>query len=240
MKVCPVCGKEFKASKARTIYCSLECFRKSRIKDLTGRRFGKLVVIEMLKKGKAKCVCDCGNTKIIATSSLKAGLTKSCGCVRKEISKEKMQTHKLTNSRLYSIYKGMKERCNYKKHKEYSEYGKRGITVCKEWGNDFMNFYNWAMANGYKDNLTIDRINNNKGYSPENCRWATYKEQCNNTRKNNFITYNNQTHSLTEWAEILGIKRSTLSSRIHRSNWSIEKAFTSPEMVNQFSTLIRQ
>lgn len=137
-------------------------------------------------------------------------------------------------TRIYSIYKGMKDRCRYKTNDNYERYGGRGIRVCEEWLADYMNFYNWAINNGYKEGLTLDRIDSNKNYEPDNCRWATYKEQANNTRRNNFITYNGETHTLTEWAEKLGIKRSTLTTRIHRQHWNIEKALTTPLMVNQF------
>lgn len=137
-------------------------------------------------------------------------------------------------TRLYSIYRGMKDRCQRKTNDNYNRYGGRGIKVCEEWLSDFMAFYNWAINNGYKDNLTIDRINSNGNYEPSNCRWQTYKEQANNTRKNNFITFNNETHSLSQWAEILGMKRSTLTTRIHRQHWDIAKALTTPIMVNQF------
>lgn len=137
-------------------------------------------------------------------------------------------------TRIYSIYKGMKDRCRYKTNDNYERYGGRGIRVCEEWLADYMNFYNWAINNGYKEGLTLDRIDPNKNYEPDNCRWATYKEQANNTRRNNFITYNGETHTLTEWAEKLGIKRSTLNTRIHRQHWNIEKALTTPLMVNQF------
>jgi hypothetical protein len=128
----------------------------------------------------------------------------------------------------------MKDRCRYKTNDNYERYGGRGIRVCEEWLADYINFYNWAINNGYKEGLTLDRIDSNKNYEPDNCRWATYKEQANNTRRNNFITYNGETHTLTEWAEKLGIKRSTLNTRIHRQHWDIEKALTTPLMVNQF------
>ena len=137
-------------------------------------------------------------------------------------------------TRLYSIYKGMKDRCRYKSNDNYNRYGGRGIRVCEEWLSDFMSFYNWALKNGYKDNLTLDRIDSNGNYEPSNCRWQTYKEQANNTRRNHFITFNNETHTLTQWAEKIGMKRSTLSNRITVKKWSIEKALTTPKMVNQF------
>lgn len=143
-----------------------------------------------------------------------------------------MENKNPRKTRIYSIYKGMKDRCRYKTNDNYMRYGGRGIRVCEEWLSDFMSFYDWAINNGYKDGLTLDRIDSNGNYEPSNCRWLTYKEQANNTKRNNYITFNNETHTLTEWAEKLGLKRSTLTTRIHRQGWSIEKALTTPLMVN--------
>ena len=123
----------------------------------------------------------------------------------------------------------MKNRCNNPNEPRYSDYGGRGITVCQEWLDDFMNFYNWAMENGYSDELSIDRINNDKGYSPDNCRWSTKKEQANNTRTSHNITYKGQTKTLTEWSEILGLSFHLLSNRINKYGWSIERAFETPK-----------
>lgn len=123
----------------------------------------------------------------------------------------------------------MKSRCYNKNDKRYKDYGGRGIIVCDEWldkENGFMNFYQWAMASGYKDNLTIDRIDNNGNYKPNNCRWATDKEQSRNRRSNHLIKYKNETHCIAEWAEKLNIKQTVLIQRIYTYKWSIEKALT--------------
>lgn len=205
----------------------------TRFEDLTGQKFGKLTVIErVINKNKTgsfwKCQCECGNTTIVISTSLKKGLTTSCGCYRREVAKKTFSKHNKKYTRIYSIYKGMKDRCRYKTNDNYDRYGGKGVKVCPEWFDDFINFYNWAMANGYNDELTLDRIDSNGNYEPDNCRWVTYKQQANNTRRNNYITFNGETHTLTEWAEKLGIKRSTLSTRIHRANWDIEKALTTP------------
>jgi len=149
--------------------------------DHTGLRYGKLLVLKRVNKispPKWLCTCDCGNTHIVNSSELTGNKTKSCGCI--------MLSRKESYSRLYSIRKGMIQRCTNKKSTGYKNYGGRGITVCKEWLTSFSKFKKWATANGYSKLLTIDRIENNKGYYPSNCRWATKAIQTRNTRlKNN-------------------------------------------------------
>lgn len=184
--------------------------------DLTGQRFGRLEVLEKGenfkdKQGhnrfKWKCKCDCGNTTFVLQSSLARNLTKSCGCLQKEavsnISKQSAK-HNLSSSRLYRIWAGMKDRCTNVHSPIYKYYGKRGICICEEWG-DFINFFRWAVQNGYSDSLSIDRINVNGNYSPENCRWVTQKEQTNNTRRNCFIEINKESKTIAQWSEELDI-----------------------------------
>lgn len=130
--------------------------------------------------------------------------------------------------RLYKIYQHMIERCYDKNSIRYKDWGGRGIIVCDEWKNDFKVFFNWALNNGYKNNLTIDRINNNGNYEPNNCKWATIKEQNRNSRNCNYFTYNNKTCCISEWAELYHIKYSILYSRLQKLNWSIEKALNTP------------
>lgn len=156
--------------------------------DLTGQRFGRLTVIERVgtsKNGNAlwDCKCDCGNTAVVRGASLKNGITRSCGCLIAESTKNRNTTHCLSKTRLYRIWANMKDRCLNSNTREYPYYGGRGITVCDEWKNDFQAFYNWAMANSYQDHLSIDRIDNDKGYTPDNCRWATHSEQMYNRRR---------------------------------------------------------
>lgn len=129
---------------------------------------------------------------------------------------------RLRDNRLYRIYWGMKSRCYNKKYLWYNDYGARGIRVCDEWLNDFQVFYDWAINNGYKENLSIDRIDVNGNYEPDNCQWITPKQQARNRRSNKYYTINGETHCLSEWCEILNLNYTTVKARLHYG-WSIEK-----------------
>lgn len=192
--------------------------------DLCGQRFGKLVVLEqaedyILKNGRHKiqwlCQCDCGNIKIAKTDNLRAGYTKSCGCLRQEVSSTANITHGMAHTRLHNVWKGMRARCYNCNSTNYQHYGGRGITMCDDWYNDYANFYLWAINNGYKSNAkrgecTIDRIDVNKGYSPDNCRFIDVRLQARNRTNNHLVRIGNETHCISEWEEILGLSRHSI------------------------------
>lgn len=194
--------------------------------NLIGKRFGDLTVLEECnerdKHGKIvyKCLCNCGNVTYVKGNNLRRGNTNSCGCLKHKPNKHNFK-HGKTPTRLYRILKGMKDRCYNNKLMYYKNYGARGIKICDEWLNDFMAFYDWAMSNGYNDNLTIDRIDVNGNYEPNNCRWVDLKTQQNNLRNNILLTYNNKTQTISQWADELGLNKYNLYYRFHRG-WNIE------------------
>ena len=156
--------------------------------DITGQRFGNLIALYTIpgnrttNRRKWLCLCDCGNTHLATYSNLAGGRIISCGCKRKEQAGNMNRSHGLSKTRLYSIWCDMKSRTSNPNVPCYSFYGGRGIDVCEEWKNNFTAFYSWALNNGYSDTLTLDRKNNDEGYSPNNCRWTTMKEQAANRR----------------------------------------------------------
>jgi hypothetical protein len=202
--------------------------------NLLGKRFGKLIVIaevERNKNGKAQwlCRCDCGNEKVYLGKELTRNRgSKSCGCYGKEMISKSSFRHGGYGTKLYGAWRAMRQRCNTITHKNYKDYGGRGIKVCEEW-NSFINFRDWSLRNGYveTERLTLDRKNNNSGYSPDNCRWTTYKVQNNNTRQNVFWEYNGERMTVAQWSDKLGIRTDTLRRRFVMG-WTIEKILTTP------------
>ena len=188
-----------------------------------GKKYNRLTVISFHHKENKReyylCKCDCCKEKIVNKTELVRGNVKSCGCLRKENCANR--SHNLSNSRIYRTWTNMKARCYNKKDERYRLYGGRGIHICDEWKNSFLSFYNWAISNGYKDNLQIDRINNDGNYEPSNCRWADRKTQCRNKQKNIFLCYKGEKHCIAEWAEKLKIKSVTIRARL-RKGYSIE------------------
>ena len=215
----------------------------SKLIDLTHMRFERLFVERRYgtaSSGHALwlCKCDCGNTKVISSNQLHSG-TKSCGCLQREnaakSAKNRVHTpcrHKYEvgteYSRLHQAYKDIKNRCYNQNSKSYKSYGMRGITICQEWQNDFYAFRDWAMVNGHADDLTLDRINVNGNYEPNNCRWITVKEQNNNRRNNRIVTYNGETMTLHElWERYTDVPYKTLWSRVN-AGWTIADAVERP------------
>lgn len=195
-----------------------------RRKELKGMTFGRLRVVDYAgcnKHGRAlwMCKCNCGKNVIVSSDCLLGNHTKSCGCLNDEQRHKKgfeanRTKHNLHNTRLYRIWKQMKTRCYNQNTDDWKDYGGRGITVCQEWLDDFLNFYNWSLENGYNNVLTLDRIDVNGEYKPSNCRWSTAKHQANNKRSNHLITIDGETRTCAEWMELSGICHSTFYQRL--------------------------
>lgn len=204
-----------------------------KLHDIVGKRFGKLIVLKEVGVDETKnrlylCECDCGNLKVVRGRSLKTGNTKSCGCYKREIIKQKNTKHNLRNTKLYKVWSSIKDRCLNKNCKAYKNYGGRGIDIYKEWETDFISFYEWSIKNGYVEGLTIDRIDNNKGYCPENCRWTTKCVQSNN-RRNNVVVFNGTEHTtLSMYCRKNNLPYKLIVGRIE-DGWSIERAINTPK-----------
>jgi len=197
--------------------------------DLTGKKFGKLTAISIDHKNGTRvywnCICDCGGKRIVSNDHLRRGDTTDCGCERKHIPHR--WKHNMSNTRIYTIWALMKARCSNPKRKEYHRYGGRNIKVCNEW-LDSAKFIEWSINNGYSDELTLDRIDNNGDYCPENCRWVSRKVQSNNRKCNRNITHDGVTKSITQWANDNNMPYYVLKKRIDILGWSFERAISEP------------
>lgn len=214
----------------------------SKFVDLVGQKYGRLTVIKRaesrrLESGRLitmwECECECGKSKIVRSDSLRNGKTNSCGCYHSEQLSQIKTKHKQAGTRLYSIWINMKVRCTNPKTPEYKNYGGRGITICEEWLQNFESFYEWSINNGYRDNLSIDRIDNNGNYEPQNCRWATMEQQANNKTVSQTYTYMGKTKTIAEWAKEKNLKYNTLFNRLKYSHWDIEKALCTPVVIKE-------
>lgn len=203
--------------------------------DLTGKRFGRWTVIgpaedKVLPSGYVEkmweCVCDCGSVRTVRGKSLRGGISKSCGCLQRELMGDRTRKHGGFGTRLYAVWNSMRQRCNNKQHYAYHNYGGRGISICDEW-NDFDVFRAWALSSGYREDadrgeLTLDRIDVDGPYAPENCRWADMKDQADNRRSSILVTYHGETKPLVVFAKELGIGYTTAWKR-YKNGASIEE-----------------
>ena len=206
-------------------------------RDRIGEKFGSLTVLRRVedkvspkgyKKPQYECICDCGNKKVVVRGNLLTGNTTSCGCYKKELDHKRFLKHGYAENpdKLYQKWSGMRNRCLNPNATGYENYGGRGIKICAEW-DDYEVFREWAIEKGYKDGLTIDRINVDGNYEPSNCRFTTMKEQNNNRRTTNFHTYKGKTQSEMKWAEEYGISYDALKTRL-KYGWSFEDALKTP------------
>ena len=211
---------------------------------LDGQKFGRLTVIKRCENDsdgttRQLCICDCGKYTKVRSRALLTGNTKSCGCFKSDSSKERASEQRWNNvhikeilpfkKRICDVRMMMIQRCTNPKNTSYNNYGGRGISVCDEWidkNNGAKKFYEWMMSNGYKDGLTVDRIDVNGNYEPSNCRLVDDVTQMNNKRNNRLLTHNGETHTMAEWARMTNIPYYILIDRINRCNWSADRALT--------------
>lgn len=192
--------------------------------NLVGDKFGRLTVISLFDRKRSGsrwlCKCECGNEHTVFTQNLKNGSVRSCGC------QSHPTKHGMTNTRVYQTWAAMKSRCRSQSYHAHKHYAGKGVAVCNEW-LQFEAFYEWALKNGYKDDLTLDRVDNSKGYEPSNCRFVTIADQQRNKTSNRIVTFQGKTKSICQFADDIGIARATLCNRLSRG-WSVEKALTTP------------
>lgn len=221
------CGNIINVKKYMIIHnliksCKKCSVKRKKIRNQEGKRFGKLVVIkDFIEKNKRRyclCLCDCGNYQEVYLSNLLSGRKKDCGCVARKKAAEKHYKHGGKGTKLYKVWCSMRKRCRSKSGKDYKDYFCRGISVCDEWEKDFSVFREWAISNGYKNGLTIDRIDNNGNYCPENCRWVDMKVQNRNKRNNIAFLRNGERKTISEIAEIYKLPYEFVRYRLKRPN----------------------
>lgn len=218
--------------------------KKERQLDIVGCTFNRLIVLDRVSQNDRGdflflCRCDCGIEKVLVGKEVKSGKIKSCGNHHVEYIKKRNTKHKGTGTRLYETFLNMKYRCNNPNSEAYKNYGGRGIKLCVEWDKEdgFKKFKEWAYSNGYDDSLTIDRIDVNGDYSPENCKWSTNTEQNRNKRNTIFVTIHNETKTLIDWCEFYDINYGSVWRRINKYNYTPEKALTyKTERLSKFNT----
>lgn len=219
-------GRNIVLGKSRSCGCDRDSKAHKRyFIDLTGNKYNKLTCIKWERRENGiywYCQCECNNFTWVEASNLKSGAVKSCGCAGNHVNR----IHGMSRTRLHKIWSRMIARCFNPNVDSFEHYGGRGITVCSEWmeTNGFINFMNWSYEHGYKENLSIDRIDNNKGYSPDNCRWVTQSVQMRNTRTNPRYELNSKPYTIADLADIFNIPYQRLHRRIHALHWDIEEA----------------
>ena len=204
----------------------------AKFNDLSGKKFGYLTIAERVqnaKNGKArwKCICDCGNETIVTSTDIMTGHTSSCGCKRYE---SHNRVHGMNKTDIHTKWVQMRQRCYNKNDASYIHYGAKGVSVCDEWRNNFIAFMNWSYSNGYKEGLSLDRIDNLKGYYPDNCRWVKWEDQSGNRMNNIKITFNGKTQNLKKWCDELGKDYLFIRQRIIRDGMTFDEAISTPKM----------
>lgn len=198
--------------------------------QIIGTKYGRLTIMSDLGKvtytRMVEVKCICGVIKVVRLNGLRTGHTKSCGCYNSDLASSRQTTHGLSKHPLFTIWINMRQRCHWEKHKQYVDYGARGISVCSEWRTDFFVFYTWAIANGWKKGLTVDREDNDGDYEPSNCRLVTNTVQQRNKRTNVLYTIDGVTKCLSEWCEHLNLKYKIIHQRITRDKYTFEEAIS--------------
>lgn len=197
-----------------------------KLMDLTGKIYGRLTVVSFSRKGNKynwNCICSCGSTTTVQSGNLKNGHTKSCGCLNREVLITHGESIDNKTTKEYRAFRHILERCYKATHESYANYGGRGIKVCDRWRNSFENFLT-DMGRAPSSKHSIDRKENDGNYEPGNCRWATKKEQQNNTRSCKMLSYKGKTQTLSNWCSELNLRYSTIRSRIYEYGWTLDEA----------------